>query len=347
MPDESESPKNLPARHRPRLSELSKQTTEEDLWDLEDSEPAPKKLPEKAVSMPVPAKHEEEKESRIPEIKEVRTEPRGRQESDSVTSRQTRRNAAPSDTQKAVPLKPSRPNEPKAHDPKATTPLPPEPEVVEAPAPEKPSQEPEAPAPKEEEAKSAPTKPEATAKAPATKAERLGLISCGVALLILAIWWIAGLFSSIKTTRLGDDQPEFPAEGSFVVIEKAETYWRSPVRDGASPDVARREVEFIPVLSVEIADSESGVLRAIFRNEQGEFVGDSISKNFANGVFDQNSDGTVEFPATDGFANAGEYNGYRVGSDRWTVELFEGPSANASGSDFKLLFTAPISPNRQ
>lgn len=341
MPDEPDTQKNLPGRHRPRLSELSKETTEEDLWDLED---------DSRPSLAQPAKREPSAEK--PSKPAV------------VTHHSKHSSSSPADSkepdERPGPPKASRPNGLRPRDPKssisqleAAIEEPMEAAVEEPPTCKKKQEVPEtAAAPTPEESPEKPEKAETKAtstpeKRETGKGEKMGLIAFGVVSLLLGTWWLVGLFSRISTTRLGDDQPDFPTKGAYVTIEGAETYWREPVRDGANPDVARREVEFIPVLSVEINDSEAGVLRAIFRNEEGDFVGDSISKKFASGVFDQNAQSTIEFPATDGFMNSGEFNGYRVGDDRWTVELFEGPSAEASGNEFKLLFTTPISPNRQ
>jgi len=349
MPDEPDTQKNLPGRHRPRLSELSKETTEEDLWDLED---------DSRLSPAQPTKRAEPASV----IRKAKLDPLEKREPSAenpskpavVTHHTKQSSSSPAASKESEgrpgPPKASRPNGLRPRDPKSSTPQ--LEATVEEPSPEEKQEAPETSVPTSEEPPEKPEKPETKAaptsgKKETGKGEKLGLIAFGIVFLLLAIWWLVGLFSSISTTRLGDDQPDFPAKGAYVTIEAAETYWREPVRDGISPDVARRDVEFIPVLSVAINDSEAGVLRAIFRNEEGDFVGDSISKKFANGVFDQHAQSTIEFPATDGFMNSGEFNGYRVGDDRWTVELFEGPSADASGSEFKLLFTTPISPSRQ
>jgi hypothetical protein len=177
--------------------------------------------------------------------------------------------------------------------------------------------------------------------------EKAGLMVLGLLFVGITAWWLISLFSSVPTTRIGDDEPDYPVDGRFLTIGDGTTYWREPMRDGPRPDVARLDVEFLPVLSLTLKKSESGILRAIFRDELGDFVGDSISHGFANGHFDANANPTIEFVATDGFKSPGEFNGYRVGESRWTVEVFEGPAAGASGSEFKLLFTAPISSNRR
>ncbi|MFC7335695.1 hypothetical protein ACFQY0_00785 [Haloferula chungangensis] len=304
MPDEPEKPKNLPGRQRPLLSELSKETREEDLWDLEDNSNPSTSPPPAQAGLP----------------------------------------REPLDSQPDVSAEASPAASPAPIDQASPSSVPEEDHGENLSAPHEPQHvEPTTPPEKSEETSSAP----APASRELGKSEKIGLAAFGVVFLLLAIWWGVGLFSSVTTTRMGDDQPEFPAEGKFVTINSAETYWRKPIREGANPDVARMEVEFIPVINVLIESGNTGVLRAIFRNEQGEFVGDSISKKFSNGVFEQNSQTEIEFSATDGFTSSAEFNGYRVGTDRWSIEVFEGPSTEASGSEFNLLFTAPISPNLQ
>lgn len=373
MPDEPENPQNLPGRHRPRLTDLSKETTEEDLWDLEGDEmSAPADTPAPSNPQPVSGDSDEVPEE-VPKknpatAAKIPTEPRSKPRI-SPTKRSRKSSPPPPVVGDPDPVEPKVRNTPRSIDP-SSRPLPPkaarpngprslDPKSIDSPqaeieaAPDTPKAEKVKP----EKRDSEPSTPSAdqdkssllgeTSKKGTGSHEAIGLISLGVIFLGLAIWWIISLFSTISTTRLGDDQPDFPAEGKFITVDTAETYWRKPVRDGDRPDIARSDVEFIPVLNLSIEESNIGIIRVIFRNDQNEFVGDSISHSFANGVFEANAKATIEFSATDGFASSGEFNGYRVGKDRWTVEVYEGPSADASGSEFNLLFTAPVSSNRQ
>lgn len=195
--------------------------------------------------------------------------------------------------------------------------------------------QPEAPAAEPEEAKPAP--------AGLGKHEKIGLIAIAVILAGIAVWAVAGLLRNVPTTRYGAGQPDLPAEGTYATVDDATTFWRKPVREGANPDQAHGEAEFIPVVSVTLDGGTSGVIRVIFRNESGEYIGDNISRTFSDGRFDRSGSETIEFPATDGFRDSAGYNSYRVGTDRWTAEVIEGPSRGASGSEFKTLFTIPVS----
>jgi hypothetical protein len=154
------------------------------------------------------------------------------------------------------------------------------------------------------------------------------------------------LLAGVRTERFGDDAPDLPARGSFAVVDEVSTFWRHPVREGANRGYARQGVEFVPVVSMRLAEG-SGAIRAIFRNSANEFVGDAITRGFKNGLFTANGESTIEFPATDGFEREGDMHRYRVGEERWRVELYEGPGTNASGDRFELLFSLPISPQRR
>ncbi|BCX50304.1 hypothetical protein HAHE_42120 [Haloferula helveola] len=303
MSEESKPPSSQPRRHRPRLTELSRETTEEDLWNLDD-EPAP------IASTPV-------------EPREAEATPEPEEDPTPVLRR---------------PHKPERELIPK-----------PEPK----PAPESPAEVPPAAAEVEPEPEEEPDEPEAATKSasllddlpPPNRKEWIGLGALAAVFLALAVWWIVGQFSDVPTKRIGSDQPDLPIEGNYAEVTDAETYWRQPVRTGDNPDITRPEVSFIPAISIRLSGG-SGVLRVWYKNDSGEFVGDSVTRRFEGGRFVKNGSDTLEFASTDGFETNGEFNGYRVGEGRWTAEVLEGPSLNARGSEFKTLFTAPISSNR-
>lgn len=307
MSEDPKPPSNTPRRHRPRLTELAKETTEEDLWVLDDEE--------------TPAAPLTQTEAPTPEPETV---------------------AAPEEI-----AAPEEPDEETLVD----EPEPPEPAEAPEPEPEKPAAKKVPPTPepaaepKENQAK--PAAPAAPSLPKPDRKEWIGLGILGVVFLGVGIWWIVGLFSSVTTTRLGEDEPEFPIQGSFTEAESATTFWRKPIREGDRPDVARTDVIYLPVTQVTLDGEGTGVLRAIYRDDQNEFVGDSITRSFTAGYFDDSTSPTIEFPATSGFVEDADFNAYRVGGERWTVEILEGPSANAAGSEFKSLFKAPISSLRR
>lgn len=315
MPEDPKPPSNTPRRHRPRLTELAKETTEEDLWVLDDDEI-----------------------SDAPAVPTVEPEPAPELELELETAAAPKKAEAPEEPDEEPPTE-----EPAAPEPeKPTEPKPKEPAVEKAPKPE--------PAAEPEDKPAAPSQPAASTATSLPKPERkewIGLGILGVVFLTLAIWWVVGLFSSVTTTRFGEDEPDFPIQGSFIEAQTCTTFWRKPIRDADQPDVARNDVLYIPVAKITLDGEGTGVLRAIFRDDQNEFVGDSITRSFTAGHFDDSGSPTVEFPATSGFMEDADFNAYRVGGERWTIEILEGPSANAAGSEFKSLFKASISSLRR
>jgi len=144
--------------------------------------------------------------------------------------------------------------------------------------------------------------------------------------------------------------PDFPTPGEHASLAAAETFWREPIRDGAGRDFARREVKMIPVLelTLESPRSPGGALLVVFRNGEGEPLGDSIRRSFRNGTFDASGTAAMSFPATDGFLEESAYQAYRTGRGRpWVAEVLEGPSVDAPAGTFKPLATIPVSPLRR
>lgn len=306
MAEDPKPPSNSRRYQRPRLNELARETTEDELWDLDHDE-----ISDSAT--PVPP-------SEGPLVGELEN---------------------PSEPEPAPePVKPEEVDDAPA----------PEPVLVEepaAPAAEEPAlQEPSPPTQQEPSPPTQPAAPAVPVAKPNGK-EKIGLGILGVVFIALGIWWFLGLLSDVPTTRMGQDEPDFPIEGAFTKATAAESYWRAPAREGDQRDVARADVIIIPILKVTISGTGDGVLRAIYRDDEGEFVGDSITRSFTSGQFDDSRSASCEFPATSGFTKESAFNAYRVGGGRWTIEILEGPSADAPGREFKSLFTAPISSLRR
>lgn len=364
MPEDPTPPPSQPRRHRPRLSELSRETTEEDLWDLEsdldeekpeagDTKPAklaaePRESRLETAELPLDAPEDPPEPAPAPRISTPARAPRPKTpESKATKPVGARRDhddlgELDDETEEPAAIAPPEPEPaPAVAETEASAPEP-------APAPAEPTPEP-APDPTPDPVPQKP-KPEAAATAsPLRLPDRKDLIRLGIAAAVflgLAIWWLVSQFSGIATTRLGEREVDFPVKGTHARVTDAETYWREPVRAADGDRVASAEVTHIPVISVKLSEG-SGALRAIYRDEGGEFVGDSLTRSFSGGRFTRNDSDTIEFPATDGFESNGAFNGYRVGTDRWTVEILEGPAADAPGSEFRSLFTAEISSNRR
>ena len=371
MSTEPTSSSGLPGRSRPALSELSRETTENDLWNL-DEELAERPVtppvsyppqPRKALE-PVPA---EEPSADAPPAPEPfrprgRTPSQPRQIHDGPPGQRGDRQAAPDEIGELDDEEDEDEDDDGSADdgePAAELRVIPD----DAPLPEMPSSEPvpepvitdlkdERPA-KQNQRRSAaaePKRPVGGSPLPRPQLNRreiLGLAAFGFALLLAAIWVLTRFFSAFEFKSEFVKGPDFPVKGEHITLDSAETYWREPVRTGEARDFARREVSLIPVLDLTLDPdgTTNGTLLVIFRNSEGQPVGDSIRRSFANGRFDASGNATIAFPATDGYITDGDFNAYRSGKgDSWMAEVFEGPSVDAPADKFKPLASIPVLP---
>lgn len=287
----SEDPQKIEpraSRSRVRTSDLARETTESDLWDLDQDFPSPGTIP-----------------------------------------------SAP-DTSTGEPTLPF------AEQP-AFEPMPAPATASDASVPPTPKAPPET-QPLESKPNGAPPKVSTT---PLSPVERSGIIALALSFIGLAIWGISALSADLSTSSASDLKLHLPAAGQHATVSAIDTFWRTPIADGENRDPVRLGVRFIPVIEVTLAEGSSGVIRVLFRNRDGLVMGDSITRAFKNGTFTSSGTATAEFPATDGFEQDAQINAYQVGSNPWTFQVLEGPSADASGSDFKPLLEGPISPNRR
>ncbi|QJE97722.1 hypothetical protein [Luteolibacter luteus] len=189
-----------------------------------------------------------------------------------------------------------------------------------------------------------------TQDTPWTRPSRRDIMSLGAfsfVLLLVAIWVISRFFTQLHFQSKLVDMPDFPVSGQHASVATAETYWREPVREGPSRDVAKREVVMIPVLdlSLDPGKSPQGALRIIFRNHEGMPIGDPITRSFNGGRFDASGSEKISFPSTNGFTDKGVFNGYRTRTGRpWMADVMEGPSVDAPAGSFKLLVQIPVLP---
>jgi len=311
MSDTPEKPSN-PNRSRPTLSGLAKDTLEDDLWELDDDFPAPAQA--------------------------------------AAGDETTGDTSTPADNGVEAPTEPDAAESPAPEPTSAsdgtedqTTGIASDIDPADTPRVEDGSDEFSSPPPRATPV----SLPKISKLLPQAKQERIGLITMAVVIIAIGIWWLTSLFSDVTTTRLGDDQPDLPAEGRFATIDSAESFWRAPVISGENRDRVRNDVVIVPVITLELDDASSGMIRVNFRDSAGNFIGDTVNRPFANGVFTDSQSATIDFTATDGFKEISDYHSYRVGTERWTAEVLEGPSEAAPGSEFQTLFTLPISPDRR
>jgi len=170
-----------------------------------------------------------------------------------------------------------------------------------------------------------------------SKVERLGLLA------LLALLAIGGGIIFINTiSRLPNEADlvqsrKFPVKGERITIEAAQSFWRAPV---VGSDTFRRGTELLPVASITTRGGPAA-LRVFFRDSAGQVVGDAVNHSVGGA-------GTFEVAATAGFEESWMHDTYRTARDKpWTIELLEGPSQAAPAGDFKTLLEMKISPERR
>ncbi len=344
---------SLPPRHRPNLGNLAKDTTEMDLWAFDD----PESTDELAAAnppgeSPVPAPRPTEKlkvrhfnESSA--LKGSGNKDRVQPDISRILPKSSAAGSSSPSSKRAddfddldhwddtIPALGSSENSAEIMpEPEKIIPLP---AAVTANPPAEPS-EPQA----ADEAKLAPALPEKPIaealhlKFGLTKLERIGLVVLLAVLVIGAASIIIYSLGSLPTGSAKVNSTDFPIKGQQFSITTADTYWRAPVTDGKSTDVIRRGTVLIPVVNLTTAGG-SGAIRVIFRNHDGESIGDIVTRTVQSGQ-------SLEIAATAGFDDIGMHAAYRTGETKpWIVEVDEAPTAAAANDDFKKLFEMNIS----
>lgn len=373
-PDPPSSPSEgqpLPPRHRPSLENLSKDTTELDLWAFEDDldlGDMPSKpnvgvaLRSTGPDIPAP------RDQRTSKPREPRGNPlEGTPAGDRIQMNVSRgRPRASSDTPPMglslpesdfddlehwddVPKGPQIDDLPQSPAPVAVIPEP-APEPVDAPAAampaEEPANEPRPPVTEPEDDEFSPVK-RGDARPVSlqphlglSKTERFAMIALlallvagGLAIVVLSL---NRLPTESSRTRTHD----FPIKGTMVKVDSAASYWRPPITDGPSPETVRRGTKLLPVLELQISEG-SGAIRVLFRDEERTVVGDAVTRVVRGS-------GTVIVAATAGFDDLGMHAAYRTGGSKpWTIEVYEAASETSPGKDFQRLFEMNISTDRR
>lgn len=173
-----------------------------------------------------------------------------------------------------------------------------------------------------------------------SNAERIGLITL---LALLALGGIATIVFSLNrlpTASASTRTNDFPIKGKMLVVDSASSYWRTPITDGASPEIVRRGTKLLPVLELHVKEG-TGAIRVLFRDDERTAVGDAVT-HAVRGA------GTLVIPATAGFDDVGMHAAYRTGGSKpWTIEVFEAASETSPGKEFKKLFEMNISTDRR
>ncbi len=370
----------LPPRHRPTLGNLAKDTTELDLWAFEDDldlageqeEPRADERPVRSSGKEIPAPRERQvSKPRENDDNKVPKTPTGNE--DRIRMNISR--ARPVSKSSGITTPQSKPESDfddldHWEDAKVET------EIGELPAEVPLAREPEIPAPMAampvaEELEPLPEVSAPPLEVPAavaphdpldefspvvpvdakpismrphlglSKIERIGLIALMVLLLGGALTILIISLKRLPTESDKADAQDFPIKGAHFSIRSAKSFWRMPVTDGPNPDVCRRGTQLLPVLELDLASSAPAAMRILFRNDERTLVGDAVTHAVS-------ADGKLSIAATAGFDDLGMYAAYRTGeSKHWTLEVYEAPSEDTAGKDFKKLFEMNISTDRR
>lgn len=177
-----------------------------------------------------------------------------------------------------------------------------------------------------------------------SRAELVASVLFLACLLCGGLWALSAFRKEVQTQPNLYLQPDLPATGNWATIATAETYWRAPVIEGDNADPVRQDVMMIPVIRIKLGNCAfpRGAIRVIFYNDKGDIAGDTVTHRFENQQFSGSSERT--FAATTGFTNFGDQEAYRAHLVKpWTIRVYEGPDENAPSSEYRLLFSTPIS----
>jgi len=173
-----------------------------------------------------------------------------------------------------------------------------------------------------------------------SKLEGIALVALGVVLLAGGYWVYDHSLSRVLRQAGQAQQISFPVRGVHLTISNVVSYWREPIKTGNHVEAVRRGVGLIPVTEITVQGGPCAI-RTLVYNDSGVAVGDPITRSI---------DGTTTLilPATDGFEDISMLTAYRTGQTKpWTVRIFEAPSANSQGKDFKKLLELPVSAEKR
>jgi hypothetical protein len=373
----------LPPRHRPTLGNLAKDTTELDLWAFEDDldlageqeEPRAEERAARSSGKEIPAPRERQVSKPRENDDKVPKTPAGNEDRIRMNVSKARSGSKPSGSTSPqskpesdfddldhwedakveteigeLPAEVPLSREPQVSTPMAAMPVPAEleplPEVsappLEAPPVAQAIAQPQDPLDEFSPVVSVDAKPiSLRPHLGLSKIERIGLITLMVLLLGGALTILIYSLNRLPTESHKAEAQDFPIKGTHISIRSAKSFWRMPVTDGPNPDVCRRGTQLLPVLELDLASAAPAAVRILFRNDELSLVGDAVTHAVRG-------DGKLSIAATAGFDDLGMYAAYRAGESKsWTIEVYEAPTEDTAGREFKKLFEMEITTDRR
>ncbi len=363
---------SLPPRQRPILGDLSQDTTETELWALDDLDddaaPAiqPPRDPARIANRDIPAARE-----RKPSVKPTSPEPHSSNPIPPAhTEERIRMNVGKSSNKTkrqgdiVTPAKQASdfddleqwdieetPREAVTHEQaqpegQKTVPLQPAasstqapdstPETISNPPPQQVTESPETDDEYSPVAKPGAVPISLRPHLSLSKIERIGIITLLVLLIVAggSIYFLS--INRLPTETIKAQTNDFPIKGEKIVIQSAESYWRPPITEGPDRDIFRRDSQLLPVVEFSIKGGPAAI-KVVFRDENQQIIGDAITRAVQ-------SDGIVKIAGTAGFDDMGMYAAYRTGGNKpWTIEVLEADSAESDSTEFNKVFEMDIS----
>ncbi len=364
---------SLPPRHRPSVETLVKNSTELDLWNLDDL-PSDKPEAESTIGAPSanpidgtaaplataigPAHIPQQKNIEVPVLprqtisQNANVERLGRIRKPRYSQAPETLDAPPSTVDNPHTLENTFQNLADWEVPEQVPDPPPPPPtyatVVTATEEEPPPATPSAataPAVPEQDEFVVPINPDAKPislrpRLHLTKLDVAGLLTLAVILLAGGTWVYQHSLSRLHSQSSQSRTINFPVQGKYVTVTKVTTYWREPLNTKGHTESVRRGVVLIPVTELTLRGGP-GAIRSRIYNDENRIIGDPITY-LINGEI------TLVIPATDGFSDLSMHAAYRAGQSKpWTLRVFEAASENTPGEDFKQLLECPIATEKR
>ncbi len=166
--------------------------------------------------------------------------------------------------------------------------------------------------------------------------ERLGMVALTALLLIGGVLIYLNTINRLPTGTGRAKAADFPIQGQHLAIVSAHSHWRAPL----AADTVRRGTQLIPVAELTSSGGPAAI-RVFFRNDDGDLIGDAVTRFLQPGA-------KLQIAATAGFDDVGMHAAYLTGGGKpWTIEVFEAPTENTPGPDFKKLFEMDVASDRR
>ena len=172
-------------------------------------------------------------------------------------------------------------------------------------------------------------------------------------LLIISSFWITSVVTAQIPAFETSAKVKLPHKSELLSITNIETYWRAPVREGESRDVGvSSNISLIPVARLALGpETKAQSIRLLFRDENGEFVGDPSTLRLSADQFQATKEpnakikkNEVTVNSTSGFLHEGEIISYLSDTNfEWQLVVFE----SQDGQNYQELLSIPISANRK